>query len=220
MTGDANEIPIPFVSFSPPSHLGINTRTREHEPARSVWTIAGKTPGPYPFSTAAFESIGSIAGLDTVAEGSPWQDFEWLAAYIFMQNGFETRVGTVKTRNRQRRQYDVIAQKNGRTLLVECKQWSGGRYRLSALKQAVGKHVERAQFYESVTGVVALPVMVVLVEEEIRIFEGVPLVPVHLLDAFIAELDIGADGFSCAEEMPDGTAGEWGEDLARDMPGW
>ena len=95
----------------------------------------------------------------------------------------------MKTRGRQRRQYDAIAKKDGRTLLVECKQWSGGRYRLSALKAAVAKHKERAGFYEQVTGETGIPVIVILIEEEIRAFEGVPLVPVHLLNAFIGELD-------------------------------
>ncbi len=105
----------------------------------------------------------------------------------------------MKTRLRQRRQYDVIACRNGLTLLVECKQWSGNRYRLSALKTAVGKHRERAQFYENVTGTDAVPVLVTLIEEEIRIFEGVPLVPMHRLDAFIRELDSWGNGFPFPE---------------------
>jgi Holliday junction resolvase len=143
-----------------------------------------------------------------VAEGSPWQDFERLTAFIFGQNGFATRVGTVKTRGRQRRQYDVIARKDALTLLVECKQWSGNRYRLSALKLAAGKHRERTAFYESITGESAVPVIVVLIEEEIRVFEGIPLVPVHRLNAFIGELDRFPDGFESTEYEGEGDEGE------------
>jgi len=105
----------------------------------------------------------------------------------------------VKTRGRQRRQYDAIAERNGQTLLIECKQWSGGRYRLSALKAAIAKHRERAEFYEQVTGDTGIPVIVILIEEEIRVFEGVPLVPVHLLNAFIGELDRFVDGHRFSE---------------------
>lgn len=105
----------------------------------------------------------------------------------------------MKTKSHQRRQYDVIAKRNGRTLLVECKQWSGSRYRLSALKQAVVKHKERALFYENIMNEDAVPIIVVLIEEKIRIFDGVPLVPVHRLNAFIAELDSAADGYCFAE---------------------
>lgn len=173
--------------------------------------IARPFPDPCRYTPADFETIGSFAGLEAVAEGSVWQNFEQLAAFIFEQNGFATRVGTVKTRDRQRRQYDVIARRNGQTILAECKQWSGSRYRLSALKQAVRKHRERALFYQRVMNEDAVPVIVTLIEEEIRIFEGVPLVPVHRLNAFIAELDSFQDGFSFEEtdgkeepEEPDG----------------
>jgi len=146
-----------------------------------------------------FEDIDSIDDLETVSEESVWQNFERLAAFIFEKNGFVVSVGTVKTRNRQRRQYDVIARKNGRTILAECKRWSGGRYRLSALMRAVAQHRERALFYENIMNESAIPVIVTLIEEEIRVFEGVPLVPVHRLNAFISELDTHADDFSFAE---------------------
>jgi hypothetical protein len=91
---------------------------------------------------------------------------------------------------------------------VECKQWSGSRYRLSALKRAVLQHRERAAFYQDVTNEEAVPVIVVLIEEEIRIFEGVPLVPVHRLNAFIKELDNDPGGFCCAESEEDHDPGE------------
>jgi hypothetical protein len=177
--------------------------------------IADIPRNPYPTGTADFETIGSIGELEGVAEGSVWQHFERLTAFIFEQNGFQVSVGTVATRNRQRRQYDVIARKNGRTLLVECKRWSKNRYRLSALRMAIGKHRERAQFYGEITQEDAVPVMVTLIEEEIHIFEGVPLVPIHRLNAFISELDNLADGCSFAgyeeEELPDDPPEDLGE---------
>ena len=170
----------------------------------------------YEAAADGFGSIGSIAGLGAVAEGSAWQDFERLAAFIFEQNGYGVSVGIVKTRGRKRRQYDVIAKKDGRTLLVECKQWSGSRYRLSALKTAAAKHRERAQFYTGVTGTEAVPVIVVLVEEEIRVFNGIPLVPVHRLNAFIGELESCVEGFSFVDwEAGDAMA----EDPEEDIPG-
>jgi hypothetical protein len=156
---------------------------------KEVFPIPCNSTDLYQQATAEFETIGSCTGLDSVAEGSAWQNFERLAAFIFEKNGFDVSVGTVKTKNRQRRQYDVIARKDGRTLLVECKQWSGSRYRLSALRAAVIKHKERALFYESIMNAEGVPVLVTLIEEKIRVFEGVPLVPVHRLNAFIGELD-------------------------------
>ncbi len=141
-----------------------------------------------------FEDITSTKDLETVAETVIWQHFEQLAGFIFEKNDFCVRVNTVKTHHKKRRQYDVIARKDSRTFLVECKKWAGSRYRLSALKRAVGQHKERAAFYEDVTGREAIPVIVTLIEEAVLVHEGVPLVPVTRLNAFIRELDRHTDG--------------------------
>ncbi|OPX65321.1 MULTISPECIES: restriction endonuclease [unclassified Methanoregula] len=168
--------------------------------------IRNKTRPLYPPPAADFETIGSIAELDAVAGGSRWQGFERLAAYIFGQHDFEVSVGTVINRNGKRRQYDVIARRDGRTLLAECKQWSGRRYRISALRHAVVQHRERAQFYETITREASIPLIVTLIDEDIRIIDSVPLVPVHRLNAFIGELDHFTEGFPCPEYQTADTA--------------
>ena len=153
-------------------------------------------------STLNFEDIERIGDLETVSEKSAWQNFEKLAAFIFEKNEFAVTVSTTKILNRKRRQYDVIARKRDRTFLVECKKWAGNRYRLSALKRAVLQHKERTAFYESIMHEEAVPLIVTLVEEEILVYEGVPLVPVLKLNSFIRELDNHAEGdsFSPDEE--------------------
>lgn len=140
-----------------------------------------------------FDDIDSIDDLETVSAEGVWQHFERLAAFIFEKNEFSVNVNTVKTLNRQRRQYDVIARRGDQTFLVECKKWAGSRYRLSALKRAVLQHKERTVFYETLMQEDAVPVIVTLIEEEILVYEGVPLVPVLRLDAFIRELDNPAE---------------------------
>jgi len=145
-----------------------------------------------------FEEIGSIADLETVAEGGVWQHFERLTGFIFEKNDFSVRVNTVKTRNRKRRQYDVIASRGDRTFLAECKKWSGNRYRLSALKKAILLHRERTAFYEEITGMDAVPLIVTLIEEEVLVCEGVPIVPVTRLDTFLREFEDHACGDSYA----------------------
>jgi hypothetical protein len=149
-----------------------------------------------------FEDIAGIGDLEALSEESVWQNFERLAAFIFEKNDFLVRVNTVRTLQKKRRQYDVIARKGGQTILVECKKWAGSRYRLSALKKAVMQHKERTAFYEHITHEDAVPVLVTLIEEEIRVYEGIPLVPVLLLDAFIGELDDPADFSRYEEELP------------------
>jgi Restriction endonuclease len=166
-----------------------------------------------------FEDIGSIEDLETVSEEGVWQNFERLAAFIFEKHEFAVHINTVKTLNRKRRQYDVIARRRDRTFLVECKKWAGSRYRLSGLKRAVLLHKERTAFYETVMHEDAVPVIVTLIEEEILVYEGVPLVPVLRLDSFISELDNHADRdpfsfdeeeISFAEDLPSEQGGFFG----------
>jgi len=136
-----------------------------------------------------FEGIKTIEDFQKVSREAIWQDFERLAAFIFAENDFHVKTNTVKTSNNKRRQYDVIARKNSKTFLIECKKWSGNRYRLSALKTAVKKHKERCEFYRCLTDENPIPIIVTLIEEEILIFESVPIVPISRLNSFINEED-------------------------------
>ena len=140
-----------------------------------------------------FEDISSTEDLQNVSKEVVWQNFEKLAAFIFEKNNFQVETGKVKTSNKKRRQYDVIARKADKTFLVECKKWAGNRYRLSAIKSAVRRHIERFEFYSSLTNENVIPVIVTLIEEEILLYEGVPVVPILKLDSFINEEDKGIE---------------------------
>jgi hypothetical protein len=141
-----------------------------------------------------FEDIQSIEDLAVVSEEVVWQNFERLAAFIFEKNNFSVKVNTVKTHQKTKRQYDVIAWKGNQTFLVECKKWAGNRYRLSAIKKAVEQHKERTLFYETLTNENVVPLLVTLIEEEIQVYEGVPIVPVQKLNSFVNESDWYAQG--------------------------
>ncbi len=136
-----------------------------------------------------FEDIKCIEDLDRVSTEVVWQNFERLTAFVFEENNFQAATNTVKTLKKKRRQYDVIARTNSKTFLVECKKWAGNRSRLSALKRAIELHKERTEFYRYLTREDAIPIVVTLVEEEIRSYEGVPIVPISRLNSFINELD-------------------------------
>ena len=158
-----------------------------------------------------FEDIQSIEDLAVVSEEVVWQHFERLAAFIFEKNNFSVKVNTVKTHHKTKRQYDVIAWKGSQTFLVECKKWAGNRYRLSAIKKAVEQHKERTLFYAAVTNEDAIPLLVTLIEEDIRVYAGVPIVPVQKLNGFVSELDGYAqekffydyeDDIACEDDLP------------------
>ena len=143
---------------------------------------------------AGFAQIKSISDLERISTEVIWQNFERLTGYIFEQNDFSIEINRVKTQKRRRRQYDVIARSTDLTILVECKKWSGHRPRLSALKKAVDQHKERCAFYQALTGIEAVAVVVTLIEEEINSYEGVPIVPILKLNSFIAEMVNGTYG--------------------------
>lgn len=138
-----------------------------------------------------FEDIKSIDDLQEVSEEVVWQSFERLVAFIFQENGYQVEIGKVKTQNKKRRQYDVIAKKADITFLVECKKWAGNRYRLAAIIEAVKRHKERSEFYRCLSDENPLPIIVTLIEEDILLYQGVPIIPILKLNSFINEEDKG-----------------------------
>jgi hypothetical protein len=136
-----------------------------------------------------FEDIKTIEDLERVSKGAVWQNFEVLVGFIFEANDFQVIINKVKTFNKKRRQYDVIAKKNDITYLIECKKWSGNRYRLSALKKAIEKHKERTKFYSNLTEEISIPVIVTFIEEDIKFYEDMPIIPISRLNSFINEVD-------------------------------
>ncbi len=143
-----------------------------------------------------FDDIKTIKDLEKVSEETVWQNFERLAGFIFEKNNYVVKINTLKTAYRKRRQYDVIARNSNKIFLIECKKWAGNRHRLSALKRAIALHKERTTFYRDITGEDAIPVLVTLIEEEIRVYEGVPIVPMHKLNSFINELGTYTNEYS------------------------
>ena len=136
-----------------------------------------------------FQDISTIEDLQRASGEAIWQNFERLVAFIFEVNDFQVVINKIKTFKRKRRQYDVIARKNERIFLVECKKWAGNRYRSSALKKAIVQHKERTEFYENLTGEATTPILVTLIEEDIKFYEDLPIVPIFKLNSFINEID-------------------------------
>jgi protease II len=91
--------------------------------------------------------INSVEELEKLSEKVTWQYFEKLVAFIFEKNGFETQQNVVLTKDKERRQYDVIAKKNNITYVVECKRWKSRAGVVSAIQDAVDIHLDRGKFY-------------------------------------------------------------------------
>jgi Holliday junction resolvase len=85
-----------------------------------------------------FESIKTPEELMKIGKEEKWQVFEKLVAHIFEEHGVKTLQNKVIVfSSKKKRQYDVIAEGTNHVYLIECKKWSNGRYKSSALKKSV-----------------------------------------------------------------------------------
>lgn len=142
-------------------------------------------------------------GMDPVrlALGAGWRDFERLCARVLEEAGYEA-VTNLRFKWRGRRyEIDVAAFRRPRVLAVDCKRWS--RLRASSLKRAAEAQKARADALagalrstHSLAGRVAgwgevrvYPVVVSIHEGGLRVYEGVPLVPMLKLPGFLREFE-------------------------------
>ena len=130
----------------------------------------------------------NIEEFNNLLENSDWQDFEKLVGYVFEENDFLVDYGFVKVfKNKKRRQYDLIAENDNSIFIIDCKKWSGNRYKSSALKKAIEKQIERSRFIKSDKEKVSL--IVSLLDEDIKIHKGAYIVPINRLNWFLNNYD-------------------------------
>jgi len=86
--------------------------------------------------------IKNLQSLNEFLINIKWQSFEELVEYIFEENGFKNKGGFVKVfKNKKRRQYDLLAEDFSRLFIIDCKKWSGNRYKSNALRNAIEKQM-------------------------------------------------------------------------------
>ena len=115
-----------------------------------------------------------------------WQGFERIVGELFKMHDYSVEISKVVVKEKMKRQFDVIARKNGKTLLIDCKKWNKNRYKTSALKTAVEKQVERTVFYP---GLNKTPLIVTWYDEDLVFHNKVPVVPVGRLNDFLTRIE-------------------------------
>jgi len=120
--------------------------------------------------------IQTVEELEELSQEVTWQWFEKLVAFIFSENEFKVEQNVVKTFEKDKRQYDVIATRFNTTFIVECKKVK--KMSRGMLKKIVKKHLERT---ERIRG----QPLVVTLNGSSDFIEGVPIVPIRDLNAFI-----------------------------------
>ena len=128
--------------------------------------------------------IKSVSDLENISSAVRWQYFEKLVAFVFEQNGFDAQQNVIVKDGVQKRQFDVIAKRYGITYLVECKKWRS-KERVAGIRPATKKHIERCDFYVQLYTEKILPVIVTLMDDKIEEENGVPIVPIIKLNAWL-----------------------------------
>ncbi len=129
--------------------------------------------------------VKTMEDLEKLGHRMKWQWFERLVGWVFGQNDFNVSIGIVKKNSRFKRQYDVIAEGPRHVFAVDCKRWSGNRYKASQVRKAADRQIERSLFLRKDTDKVIIPLIVTLMKEDVTVHSGVPVVPVEMLNAFL-----------------------------------
>lgn len=138
--------------------------------------------------------------IEKILSRFDWPGFEAAVAEIFSANGFfvkrNFRFSTIR-----RYEIDIIATRAGKALCVDCKEWREGRSKKSGIKNAAEAQKERAEqlkifvsknpiaqnYLRIGTNVKTkfMPMVVTLLEEDVKEVNGALVVPVWKLNSFL-----------------------------------
>ena len=124
--------------------------------------------------------------LEEILKSCGWQTFEQLVAYIFEENGFETKIH-YRFKTDKRYEIDVLARKSNICFLVECKKWRGKTANNSRILKAVEKHKRREEEFRKFTGKNCKAIITTLLDQPLVVNE-MKIIPVARLNYFLTKL--------------------------------
>jgi hypothetical protein len=162
----------------------------------------------------ALRAVSIGATPESVVKEMNWKDFEGFVAEILGENNFRCvesfrRRGTARIRGME---IDVVGVRGTTIVSVDAKMWGVRSGKASALKTAaenqrvrtrrLGNNLERLS--EKIGGLKTghyslMPLLVTWLVEDVKIHEGVPVIPVFKLNAFILNLHEYEDLIACTE---------------------
>ena len=128
--------------------------------------------------------IKSGVPIEDASRDIDWKDFEGLVAEVLESKNFE--VARNFRMKKPTMEIDVVGIRLDTAVLIDCKHWK--RMSNSALEEIVQKQVERVKHYVSITDeIMAVPVIVTLYQESVKLINKVPIVPIMQFSSFIDE---------------------------------
>ena len=132
----------------------------------------------------ALSDIKSGVPIEEASRDVDWKDFEGLVAEVLESKNFEV-VRNFRMK-KPTMEIDVVGIRLDTAVLIDCKHWK--RMSNSALEGIVQKQVERVKHYVSITDeIMAVPVIVTLYQESVKLINKVPIVPIMQFSSFIDE---------------------------------
>ena len=135
---------------------------------------------------AAMLALQKGCDIEQVSRHLSWKDFEKLASEILISFGYRTQTNVQLTKPRT--EIDVVGVSSAFAIAVDCKHWK--RSNLSSMLGFSRKQAARAQRLlkgdRKIT--LAVPVIMTLHTESVKVACGVPVVPVHKFKSFVMEV--------------------------------
>lgn len=157
----------------------------------------------------ALEAISLGASPESVSRWLHWRDFEKLCLKVFELNGFRTILSFRFKAIGHLHEVDVLAIKYPLLLAIDCKSWGIRSGKPSMLREAVKRQVKRVEALTSTlpglkkrlgledgARIILTAVIVTLFEESLKIYAGIPIVPISKLNNFIQEIHAYLDSLS------------------------
>ena len=145
----------------------------------------------------ALSDIKSGVPIEEASRDVDWKDFEGLVAEILESKNFEV-VRNFRMK-KPTMEIDVVGIRLDTAVLIDCKHWK--RMSNSALEGIVQKQVERVKHYVSITDeIMAIPVIVTLYQESVKLINKVPIVPIMQFSSFIDEFYGNLDNIRIVEK--------------------
>ncbi len=144
----------------------------------------------------------SRKSVEEIFKNFDWKEFENTIAEIFRSNEFVVRQN-FRFKAKRRYEIDLVAVRGNICLCVDCKGWSRGRNKTSALKKAVVEQENRLKEFKKFlkknfiaqkilrteNTSLFLPLLATLAEEDIIKQNQTCVVPFEKLNAFLLEIE-------------------------------
>jgi Holliday junction resolvase-like predicted endonuclease len=157
----------------------------------------------------AVQALQSGADPERVSSFLRWKEFEGIAAVTFERNGYAIKKNLRFKHGGRRWEMDIVGYKRPLVVCVDCKHWHHGPHK-SALERIVKEQIDRTSALvkslpnpafkiENVSwsGARFVPVVLSLIVDKFKFYNGVPIVPVLQLQDFINQLPLHTDSVLC-----------------------